>query len=203
MRRLALVFAVLLATPRSRSSLPAPEKHLTRPARTRSSSTTPSDSSMAPTSRSPESAPARSHRSSSTRIRCSRSSPSTLRRAGSARFAPTRSASRDPVADRRVLHRLPARSARPGAGAREHDPGHAHAVDDRGRPVAERAAAPLPAATGADHQRARRRRGGSLRRHRDGAAARRAAITQTDNLLHLLANDSKTLQRLTVSADTV
>jgi ABC-type transporter Mla subunit MlaD len=37
------------------------------------------------------------------------------------------------------------------------------------------------------------------------AALRRAvpAITQTDNLLHLLANDSRTLQRLTVSADTV
>ena len=36
------------------------------------------------------------------------------------------------------------------------------------------------------------------------AALRRAvpAITQTDNLLHLLANDSRTLQRLTVSADT-
>jgi hypothetical protein len=37
------------------------------------------------------------------------------------------------------------------------------------------------------------------------AALRRAvpAITQTDNLLHLLANDSRTLQRLTVSADTL
>ena len=37
------------------------------------------------------------------------------------------------------------------------------------------------------------------------AALRRAvpAITQTDNLLRLLANDSRTLQRLTVSADTL
>jgi virulence factor Mce-like protein len=37
------------------------------------------------------------------------------------------------------------------------------------------------------------------------AALRRAvpALTETDNLLSLLANDSKTLQRLTVSADTV
>jgi len=37
------------------------------------------------------------------------------------------------------------------------------------------------------------------------AALRRAvpAITQPDNLLHLLANDSRTLQRLTVSADTL
>ena len=107
------------------------------------------------------------------------------------------------VADRRVLHRLRARSVRQGAGAGQHDPGHAHAVHDPRGSAAEHHAPALPRAADADHQRAGRRGRGPLGDLE--AALRRAvpALTETDNLLSLLANDSKTLQQLTVSADTV
>ena len=85
----------------------------------------------------------------------------------------------------------------PVLAAREHDPGHPHAVDDPRRPAAERAEAPLPATDGADHQRARRGRGGSLRRHRGGAAAcgagdhadRQPAPPAGQRLAHIAAAD--------------
>ena len=96
------------------------------------------------------------------RARHGRRDPGWTRRVSLRRVLPVAT----PVADRRVLHRLPARQVRTGAPAREHDPGDTHPVDDPGRPAPERPAPALSRARDIDHQRTWRRCRGALRRPR-------------------------------------
>ena len=168
------------------------------PAPTRSSSTTRSGWSPAPSSRSPASRPGRSvdrsvlqgqertlltpHAVVTVQVTPERLRPVPLRR-----LLPVAPA----VADRRVLHRLPARADGDRCSSREHDPASAHPStipadllqDIMRLPYRERFTLiinELGAAVG-----------GALGRSPGGARiARCRRSTETDNLLNLLANDS-------------
>ena len=175
-----------------------------RPAPTRSSSTTPSGSLMAPTSRSREFAPGRSRRSSSTRTRCSRSSRSTSRRAAFGAF-----------------HADAFCQSRPQSLIGEYfidcQPGQRGAVLQPGSTIpVTRTQSTIPADLLLNVLRLPYRQRMALIINELGAAAagrsgdieaalRRAvpAINETDNLLDLRPTISRTWQRLTVSADTL
>ena len=131
MRRVLAILAIARARPPARSPSPRAAARRRRPARTtRSSSTTRSASSRAPTSRSPASAPAR-HRHALDRETQARAGRHRGHQDG-LRLAAHRRLLRDPpaVADRRVLPRLPARHAPPGARARRRRSRSSRRLDD-------------------------------------------------------------------------